>query len=128
MGSNFLFFSRTVTHPELHHRTHFLPTRRSSHLRREENAVPTSPDRYYSRTPPQPPGGRTMLALTDTASAALYGLQMARLSRVGDNHPHRQFIAPDTARSEEQTSELQDPINNTYDDFCLKKTHDTQIQ
>jgi hypothetical protein len=37
------------------------------------------------------------LALTDTASANLFGLQMARLSRAGDDGADRDFIAPDTA-------------------------------
>jgi hypothetical protein len=36
-----------------------------------------------------------MLSLTDTASAAAYGLQSAKLSRAGDNSPDRTFIAPD---------------------------------
>jgi hypothetical protein len=38
-----------------------------------------------------------MLSLTDTPSAVQYGLQMARLSRAGDNGATRTFIAPDAA-------------------------------
>lgn len=61
----------------------------------EANSFAVSPDRYYSRTPPQPEGGRTMLTLTDTPSANLFGLQTARLSRAGDDDNDRRFIAPD---------------------------------
>lgn len=64
--------------------------------RTEENSFATSADRYYSRTPPQPPGARTVLALTDTASARLFGLQTARLSRAGDGGDERTFVVPDT--------------------------------
>lgn len=63
--------------------------------RLDENSFATSSDRYYSRTPPQPPGARTVMALTDTASARLFGLQTARLSRAGDDGDDRRFIAPD---------------------------------
>ncbi len=63
--------------------------------RLEENAFAASADRYYSRTPPQPTGSRTILALTDTASAELFGLQSASLSRAGDNGSQRSFVAPD---------------------------------
>lgn len=62
--------------------------------RLQENGFATTPDRYYSRTPPQPID-RTMLTLTDTPSASLFGLQSARLSRAGDNGDDREFIAPD---------------------------------
>lgn len=65
--------------------------------RLEANAFAASADRYYSRTPPQPAGARTNLALTDTASASLFGLQAARLSRAGDAGAARRFIAPDVA-------------------------------
>lgn len=65
--------------------------------RLDENSFATSPDKVYGRTPPQPPGGRTIMALTDTASARLFGLQPARLSRSGDNGSDRRFIAPDAA-------------------------------
>ena len=39
----------------------------------------------WSRSEPQFLGFRTFLAVTDTSSAARYGLQTARLSRAGDN-------------------------------------------
>jgi hypothetical protein len=38
-----------------------------------------------------------MIAVTDTVSATRFGLQMARLSRAGDNGDNREFVAPDTA-------------------------------
>jgi hypothetical protein len=67
----------------------------SDGARLEENSFAVSSDKYYSRTPPQPVGARSIMALTDTASANLFGLQMARLSRAGDNGDERSFIAPD---------------------------------
>ena len=52
----------------------------------------------YQRDGPQHPRvPRTMLSLTDTPSAAQYGLQTARLSRAGDDGADRTFIAPDDA-------------------------------
>lgn len=64
--------------------------------RLEENTFANSPDRFYTRTPPQTPGGRSIMSVTDTASARLFGLQMARLSRAGDGGAEREFIAPTT--------------------------------
>lgn len=52
-------------------------------------------DKYYKTDPPQTLGRRAILSMTDTASAAQYGVQTARLSRAGDNAPDRSFIAPD---------------------------------
>ena len=51
----------------------------------------------WKRDVPQYLGRRGMLALTDTPSAAQYGLQTARLSRAGDGGPQRVFVAADTA-------------------------------
>lgn len=56
-----------------------------------------SVDQIYKRDTPQLLGSRTMLSITDTASAYQYGLQTARLSRAGDNGPDRAFVAPDRA-------------------------------
>lgn len=56
-----------------------------------------SADQVYKRDIPQTLGSRSILALTDSPSAFQYGLQMARLSRAGDNGAERKFIAPDTA-------------------------------
>lgn len=51
----------------------------------------------WKRITPQSIGQRSMLALTDTPSAAQFGLQVARLSRADDNGANRSFIAPDAA-------------------------------
>ena len=48
----------------------------------------------WSRSEPQFLGSRTFLSVTDTSSAARYGLQTARLSRAGDNGPDRTFVGP----------------------------------
>lgn len=48
---------------------------------------------YWKATEPQRIGARSMLALTDTASAARFGLQTARLSRAGDDGAGREFVA-----------------------------------
>ena len=50
---------------------------------------------YWRRANPQRIGTRSMLALTDTPSAALTGVQLASLSRAGDNRGpgERVFIA-----------------------------------
>lgn len=56
-----------------------------------------SADRFYRPDGPQILGSRSILSLTDSASAVRYGVQMARLSRAGDNGPERAFIAPDDA-------------------------------
>jgi hypothetical protein len=62
-----------------------------------ENPFAISADQVYSRDQPQYLGRRAILSLTDTASAAQYGVQAARLSRAGDNGDNRTFIAPDVA-------------------------------
>lgn len=56
-----------------------------------------SSDRVYKIDGPQTLGSRSILSITDTASAAQYGVQMARLSRAGDNGADRTFIAADGA-------------------------------
>ncbi|MCB0998398.1 MAG: hypothetical protein KDB40_03805 [Acidimicrobiales bacterium] len=55
------------------------------------------PSDVWKRDVPQAPGSRAIMTLTDTASAARFGLQTARLSRAGDNGAARTFIAPDAA-------------------------------
>jgi hypothetical protein len=62
-----------------------------------ENPFPLSSADAWSKDTPQTPGSRTMLSITDTPSAARYGVQMARLSRAGDDRSDRTFIAPDDA-------------------------------
>jgi hypothetical protein len=61
------------------------------------NIFAEAPSAVWGRSGPQGIGTRAMLALTDTPSAAQYGLQVASLSRAGDNGPGRSFIAPDAA-------------------------------
>lgn len=61
------------------------------------NPFATSAGTVWSREVPQLLGRRAMLVMTDTPSAAQFGVQVARLSRAGDNGPERAFIAADTA-------------------------------
>lgn len=61
------------------------------------NPLALSSDQVYKRDIPQRLGTRTILSMTDSPSATQYGVQMARLSRAGDNGPDRKFIAPDAA-------------------------------
>jgi hypothetical protein len=62
-----------------------------------ENTLAVASSDVWTRESPQSLGRRGMLALTDTPSAAQFGLQMARLSRAGDDGTNRQFVAPDSA-------------------------------
>jgi hypothetical protein len=50
---------------------------------------------YWQADGPQLLGQRSLLAITDTAWAARYGLQTASLSRAGDDTASRSFVAPD---------------------------------
>lgn len=61
-----------------------------------ENTFAPSPDQVWSADLPQQYTTRAMLSLTDSPSAALFGLQMAKLSRAGDDGSGRRFIAPDS--------------------------------
>jgi hypothetical protein len=67
----------------------------------EDRVYATSSATYWKRQAPQAPSNRTWLAITDTASASQYGVQMASLSRAGDDGSDRRFIAPtsDTLRA-----------------------------
>lgn len=65
--------------------------------RTEVNQSAASSDQVYKRDQPQALGQRAILAVTDTPSAAQYGLQTARLSRAGDDGEERRFIAADEA-------------------------------
>jgi hypothetical protein len=60
------------------------------------NDFALSPDQVWKRDAPQRPGSRVVLSITDTPSASRFGLQMARLSRAGDNGADRAFIAPNS--------------------------------
>ncbi len=59
------------------------------------NPFALTTDAVWSRTTPQVPGRRAILALTDTSSALRYGLQIAHLSRAGDDSDDREFVYPD---------------------------------
>jgi hypothetical protein len=59
------------------------------------NVVAQSVDQIWKRDVPQTPGSRSILALTDSASASRYGVQTASLSRAGDDGDARSFIAAD---------------------------------
>jgi hypothetical protein len=61
-----------------------------------ENPTAQSASDVWKRDLPQFVGRRAMMALVDSPSATLYGLQAARLSRAGDNGDTRSFIAPDS--------------------------------
>lgn len=52
---------------------------------------------YWTADGPQLAGSRFLGSVTDSASAARYGLQTASLSRAGDDTDGRSFIAPDQA-------------------------------
>lgn len=57
----------------------------------------TSPNTAWTANGPQPSGTDLVLCVTDSASAARYGLQTASLSRAGDDASSPTFVAPDDA-------------------------------
>lgn len=67
----------------------------SDGARISQNAFPNSVSDVWRRETPQSIGRRSFLSLTDTGSAAQFGLQTASLSRAGDNGDDRKFVAPD---------------------------------
>ncbi|MDO8362477.1 MAG: hypothetical protein Q7V88_06235 [Actinomycetota bacterium] len=62
-----------------------------------DNPFAQAASEVWSRELPQFLGRRAILSLTDSPSAATFGLQVARLSRAGDNGAERTFIAADGA-------------------------------
>jgi hypothetical protein len=62
-----------------------------------ENAFALAPSEVWRRGIPQFIGRKSILSLTDTASAERFGIQMARLSQAGDNGADRTFVAPNAA-------------------------------
>jgi len=68
-------------------------------------------DQVWRRGLPQYLGRRSMLGVTDTASATLYGLQVAKLSRAGDNASTRQFIAPSNDAMVKAVASMTTPTN-----------------
>jgi hypothetical protein len=63
----------------------------------DQNPFPTSSSDIWLKAQPQNSGFRDFLSLTDTPSAKQYGLQVARLSRAGDDGAGRRFVVADTA-------------------------------
>ncbi len=61
------------------------------------NPFPTSVVDTWAKNGPQSLGHHSMLVLTDSPNAALFGLQTASLSRAGDDGDGRTFVAPDAA-------------------------------
>jgi hypothetical protein len=61
------------------------------------NSLAQSPSEFWRRGVPQAIGRKSFFSMTDTASAARFGIQTARLSQAGDNGPNRRFIAADAA-------------------------------
>jgi hypothetical protein len=61
-----------------------------------ENTLANTTDQIWGRDIPQILGMRSMLGVSDSASAFQYGVQTARLSRAGDDADGRTFIAADT--------------------------------
>ncbi len=60
------------------------------------NPFPLNNQDLWKTVDPQINGRRSFLSVTDTPSAALFGVQMANLSRAGDNGMDREFVAPNT--------------------------------
>ena len=58
------------------------------------NPFAVSASDSWKAVTPQGLGARAMFVVSDTPSASLFGLQMAALSRAGDNSATRTFIAP----------------------------------
>ena len=56
-----------------------------------------TPDTAWGANGPQVPGTHFIVSITDSASAARYGLQTASLSRSGDDGADRSFVAPTPA-------------------------------
>ena len=65
--------------------------------RTSEDPFAISAAKVYRTDGPQILGTRSILGVTDSASAFQYGVQSARLSRAGDDGTDRRFIAPDEA-------------------------------
>lgn len=65
--------------------------------RTTQDTEAVSADRVWRPDGPQFLGRRTILSVVDGPTAAQYGLQVAHLSRAGDDGDQREFIAPDAA-------------------------------
>jgi len=70
-----------------------------------------STDQVWKRAQPQYLGRRAMIGVTDTSSALIYGLQIAKLSRAGDNSPSRQFTSPTSEALVKAVASMTTPRN-----------------
>ena len=61
------------------------------------NTSSPSPETYWASSGPEIQGQHLIMSITDSASAARYGLQIAALSRADDDTATPTFIAPSTA-------------------------------
>jgi hypothetical protein len=68
-------------------------------------------DQVWKRSQPQYLGRRAMIGVTDTSSALIYGLQIARLSRAGDNSASRQFTSPTSDALVKAVASMTTPTN-----------------
>jgi hypothetical protein len=68
-------------------------------------------DQVWKRSQPQYLGRRAMIGVTDTSSALIYGLQIARLSRAGDNSASRQFTSPTSEALVKAVASMTTPTN-----------------
>ncbi len=68
-------------------------------------------DQVWKRAQPQYLGRRAMIGVTDTPSALIYGLQIAKLSRAGDNSASRQFISPTSEALVKAVASMTTPTN-----------------
>jgi hypothetical protein len=59
-----------------------------------QNPLAESVSGVWGRSQPQGTGDRAILSVTDSPSAAQFGLQVASLSRAGDDGASRTFVAP----------------------------------
>jgi hypothetical protein len=59
-----------------------------------------SPELVWTSNGPQPIGEAFTMSITDSADARQYGLQVASLSRAGDDSAERTFVTPDVASIE----------------------------
>lgn len=77
------------------------------------NPFAFSADTYWIRSGPQVLGRRGLLTVTDTVSAAKYGIQVASLSRAGDDGADRDFIAPTSETLEKGIEGMTAPVDPT---------------
>jgi hypothetical protein len=79
----------------------------------EFNPFAVSSSDSWKTVTPQGLGARAMFVVSDTPSASLFGLQMAALSRAGDNGVNRTFIAPTQSTLLSAVSVMKSPTDPT---------------